>query len=164
MKLAILGDIHSNLINLEKALEKVKSIDIGHIIVVGDLQNLETIDIIVSTNKKISIVFGNADFDQDALLEGAKKYKNVEIFGDKGELKIEDKRIFFAHFPDVVRRAIENGSYDIAFSGHRHSPWEEKIGKTLYIRPGEVAGIYNPPTFCVFDTETMKAELVFINK
>jgi len=95
LKIAVLGDIHSNIVNLKKALFKARKRGISHIIIVGDLQSPEVIDIIGITNIKTSIIFGNADFDQDAFLFNAKKYKNIKIFGDRGDLEIEGDKSFF---------------------------------------------------------------------
>lgn len=162
MKIAILGDIHSNLINLEKALEQVKSRHIRHIIVVGDLQSLETTDIIGTTFIKTSIIFGNADYDRDAFSDKAKKYKNIKIFRDVGELKFDNVKIAFCHYPQTAKKLAKEKDFNVIFCGHWHSPWEERVNGTLIIRPGEVAGHYYKPTFCIFDTETMKAELVLI--
>lgn len=165
MKIAVLGDIHSNLVNLKIALEKVKSRDIGHIIVLGDLQNVEVIDIIGITNYKSSIIFGNADFDRNAFIKRAQKYKNIETFeGSKGELEIEGAKIAFCHYPQTAKKLAKEEDLDVVFSGHWHSPWEEKINGTLSIRPGEIAGQYYKSTFCIFDTEKMKAELVLVNR
>jgi len=162
MLIAVFGDIHSNLENLKRALAIIQGKGVAHIIVVGDLQSLETIDIIGATSIKTSIVFGNADYDRDAFISRAKKYENIEIFGDFGEIELKSKKIGFCHFAGDARNMAKTGKYDVVFSGHRHSPIEEHIKGTLYIRPGEIAGQYYKPTFCIFDTETMKAELVLI--
>lgn len=162
-KIAIIGDIHSNLANLKRALEIIKKNQLSHIIVVGDLQNLETIDIMGTTNVKFSIVFGNADYERDAFLDRAKKYENIKIFGDFGEIELDSKKIGFCHYAGDARKMAKTGKYDVVFSGHRHSPTEEKIGDTIYIRPGEIAGQYFKPTFCIFDLEKMKPELILIN-
>lgn len=164
MNLAIIGDIHSNISNLKNALDKVKERGIDHIIVVGDLQNPDVCDIIGSTNIKVSIVFGNADFDREEFIKKTKPYNNIEILGDLGELQIDNIKIGFHHYHREAIEMAKSGEYDVVFSGHRHSPHAEYFGKTLYLRPGEIAGQFNPPTFAIFDTKTKKAELVFINR
>lgn len=162
MKIAIIGDIHSNIVNLKKSLEIVKKRGINQIICTGDLQSLETIDIIGTTFIKTSIIFGNADWDREAFLDKAKKYKNIKIFGDIGELKFDDVKIAFCHYPQTAKKLAKENDFNVIFCGHWHSPWEKKVNGTLIIRPGEVAGQFYKPTFCIFDTETMKAELVLI--
>lgn len=164
MRIAIIGDIHSNLINLQKSLSIIQEKGLAHIIVVGDLQSPEVIDIIGSTNKKISIVFGNADFDRESFIKRAKKYKNIEIFGDFGELDFNNRKIGFCHFYSEAKEIATKGIYDIVFCGHKHSPIEEKINSTILIRPGEIAGQYCEPTFCIYDLDKMKAELVLLNR
>ena len=165
MKIAIIGDIHSNLENLKNALTKVKDRDIEQVIVVGDLQNPEVIDIIGSTSMKFSIVFGNADYNEQEFVERALQFSNIQVFGKEGTLELGGRRIGFDHYPQTVSKMVHEGEYDVVFSGHRHSPWEEKIGKnkTLSICPGEIAGQRYRPTFCIFDLESMKPELILIN-
>lgn len=165
MKILVLGDIHSNLVNLKNAFEKVKDRDIGHLIVLGDLQSLEVIDIIGTTNYKTSIIFGNADFDRNAFLSKAQKYKNIEAFDDnRGKIEIEGVKIAFCHYPQTAKKIAREEDVDVVFSGHWHSPHEEKINGTLSIRPGEVAGQIYEPAFCIFDTKNMKPELILINR
>lgn len=163
MRIAILGDIHSNLENLRTALSIVQGKEIAHIIVVGDLQSLESIDIIGITFIKTSIIFSNADWDRDAFLDKAKKYKNIKIFGDIGELKFDNVKIAFCHYPQTAKKLARERDFNVIFCGHWHSPWEEKINGTLIIRPGEVAGQIYKPTFCILDTENFKRELVLLN-
>lgn len=164
MKIAILGDIHSNLVNLKKALEKVKNEDISHLLVTGDLQEPEVIDIIGDTSIKASIVLGNSDYDTDSFRKRAKRFKNVEILNNGDSIMLEGKKIGLHHYHLDAIEMAKSGKYDLVFSGHRHSPQEEKFGETVYIRPGEIAGHYFEPTFCIFDLKTMKAELILINR
>lgn len=164
MQIAILGDIHSNLINLKRAFDILAKKAICHIIIVGDLQSLETIDIIGATNIKTSIVFGNADFDRNAFIKRAKKYENIKIYGDRGELEIDEVKIAFCHYPQTAKKIAREEDVEVVFAGHWHSPYEEKINGTLYIRPGEIAGHYYEPAFCIFDTKNMKPELILINR
>jgi len=163
MILAIMGDIHSNTVNLAKAIKIIESKFVDQIIVVGDLQNPDIIDIIGITNTKVSIVFGNADFDREEFMKRARNYKNIEIFGDIGELQIDDTKLAFCHFHQKAIEMAKSGKYDVVFSGHRHSPHLEYFNETLYLRPGEIAGHYNPPTFAIFDTKTQKSELIRVN-
>ncbi|MCL5093934.1 MAG: YfcE family phosphodiesterase [Patescibacteria group bacterium] len=163
MLLAVIGDIHSNILNLKKALEIIKKRGVQNLLVVGDLQSPEILDIIENSFKKTSIVLGNAEFDRELFKKIAEKYQNIEIYEGKGSLELDSKRIGFSHNDGVARKMAEEGKYDIVFSGHKHSPWEEKIKKTIYIRPGEIAGEFYKPTFCIYDLEKMEAELILIN-
>jgi len=165
MLLAIISDIHGNLANLAKALETIKKEKPDIMLVCGDLQDPEAINLIGAANIKTHIVFGNADFAiEDLLRKGAKKFSYIKIHGDLGELVLKNKKIAFCHFYSEAKKIAATRNYDIVFAGHRHSPWEEKIGNTILIRPGNIAGLYYNPTFCFYDLEKMKARLVLLNK
>jgi predicted phosphodiesterase len=52
----------------------------------------------------------------------------------------------------------------MVFYGHDHKPWEEMIGETRIVNPGNLANIFYAPTFAIFDTETGKLELKILSK
>lgn len=163
MKIAVLSDIHGNLANLKKALSLIKEEKIKTIIVCGDFQDPEAVSLIGALKLQTLIVFGNADFDEFIFEKEAKKYPNIQIFEKIGEIVLKNKKIAFCHFYQTGKKLALTEKYDLIFCGHRHSPWEEKIGKTILIRPGNIAGLYYNPTFCIYDLEKMKAELVLLN-
>lgn len=146
MKIAIVADTHNNWLNFKKAIEWIRKENIKLILHCGDIQGQEIID----DAKKlfggdIKFVKGNADFGLDV--------------PDKMELEFNGKKIGMVHFPDPAKKMAQSGKFDMVFYGHTHRPWDEKVGQTHMINPGELAGQFYKPTFAVYDTITGKLEL-----
>ena len=147
MKIAVVSDTHNNWVNFKKAIDWIKKGDIQQILHCGDICSQETIDQAKKYFSEGTIHFakGNADFELE--------------LPEKIELKIENKRIAFCHFPDIAKKAAQSGNYDVVFYGHTHRPWDEKINECHMINPGELAGQSYKPTFAVYDTSTGLLEL-----
>ena len=146
MRIAILSDTHNNWTNFKKAIEWISKEKIQLILHCGDISSRETInDAEKLFDGEIKFVKGNADWDLD--------------LPEKTELEFNNKKIAFAHFPDVAKKLAQSGNFNLVFYGHTHRPWDEKIGETHMINPGEMAGQFYKPTFVVYDTASGKLEL-----
>ncbi len=151
MKIAIVSDTHNNWANFKKAIEWIKKENIQVILHCGDISSQEMID---DARKlfggQIKFVKGNADFNLD--------------LPEKMELEIDNKKIAFAHFPDTAKKLAQSVKFDMVFYGHTHRPWDEKVGKTHMINPGELAGQFYKPSFAVYETATGSLELKILEK
>ncbi|MCX6719697.1 MAG: metallophosphoesterase [Candidatus Staskawiczbacteria bacterium] len=146
MKIAIVSDTHNNWANLKKAIEWIKKEKISLILHCGDISSQETIDDAVKLfGGDIKFVKGNADWQ-------------IEL-PESLELKFNNKKIAFVHFPNEAKKMAQSGKFDLVFYGHTHRPWDEKINKCHMINPGELAGQFYKPTFAVYDTVTGSLEL-----
>jgi len=166
MKIAIISDIHNNLVNFKKVLDYCGLNDVKKIICCGDLASLEMLDFLNDNfGGEIFYVFGNMDNDflRKHPFEN-ETYKKTKIFRNFGEAKIGESRIAFTHFPEVARKLGATGKYDFVFYGHTHKPWEENVRDCKMLNPGNVAGEIYPATFAVWETENNKVELVKINQ
>lgn len=165
MKLAILSDSHDNLPNIYKALDYIKIANIDTIIHCGDVcapAVLEEFGKNFSGN--IYISRGNVDGDYGGFERVLKKFPNIKIFKETGNITIEKIKIGFVHNPDIAHVLARGGKFDVIFYGHNHTPWEKKVGKTLLVNPGTLAGLFAKATFAVFDTKEKKADLVLVEK
>ncbi len=165
MKIAIISDTHDNIPNLEKTLSWLKSQDISLIIHCGDLcaPSFLTKVLAVSFDGEIHLIYGNVG-DKELLKEKVKEFKNVKYYGDLGEIVLDNKKIAFVHYPEKAKELAKTQKYDLIFYGHDHKPWEEKIGKTRLVNPGNLAGMFYKATFAVYDTKTDKLELKILEK
>jgi len=151
MKIAIIADTHNNWANCKKAIEWIKKENIHLILHCGDVCNQEMIDESKNLfNDEIKFVKGNGDFNLD--------------LPDKMELELEGKRIAFTHFPDLAKKLSQSGKFDLVFYGHTHRPWDEKVGETHMINPGELAGQFSKATFATYDFETGELELKILER
>ena len=151
MKIAVVSDTHNNWANFRKAIEWIKKEKIQLILHCGDISSQETIDDAVKLfGGEIKFVKGNADWDLD--------------LPEKSEVEFNSKKIGFVHFPNEAKKMAQSGKFDLVFYGHTHRPWDEKVGETHMINPGELAGQFYKPTFAVYDTATRKLELKILEK
>ncbi len=152
MKFAIISDSHDNFANVAKALNWIKKQNIDLVLHCGDICRQETMDDMAKIFQgEIKFVRGNGDYD-------------LEDMPLAMELLIDNKKIFLNHYPEVAKRMAKKGVFDLAFYGHTHKPWEEKIGKCRVINPGELAGQRFKATFAVYNTTDDSLELKILEK
>ncbi|MCX7779271.1 MAG: metallophosphoesterase [Patescibacteria group bacterium] len=165
MKIAIISDTHDNVPNLEKTLAWLKSQGVSLIVHCGDLCAPAMLNKVLIPNfsGQIHLVYGNVS-DRESLKENVKEFKNVNLHGDFGKLKIDGKKIAFVHQQEEAEKIAKTQKYDLVFYGHSHKPWEKKIGQTRLVNPGNLAGMFYKATFAVYDTETDKLELKILER
>lgn len=164
MKVAIISDIHNNVVNLKKVLDYCALQKIKTIICCGDLASLETLDFLNDNfSGNILYTFGNADYDNTKNLEDQKKYKKTYLYKDFGEAIIEEKAVAFTHYPEKAESLARTEKYNFVFYGHTHKPWEAMSGKCKLLNPGTTAGEIYPPTFALWNTDDDKFELIRIH-
>ena len=162
MRIAILSDTHDHIENLERVISKIKEEGCEAIIFCGDFSSPLTARKLKQTNLPIYAVFGNTDGAIQEIVEMEDdKFKVFKIFG---EFELDNKKIAICHYPQIAEGLAATGKYDIVFHGHTHSARKEKIGDTIIVNPGEVAGLINKPTFAIFDTETNNVEIINIGE
>ena len=160
MKIAVLADIHGNMAYLERAQKLIEAKGLKVVIVCGDVQDEESLEELDNWGKKIYLVLGNADYYiREKIEAGMLRTKNIEISLNFGNLTLDGTKIAYCHYPNLARKLAESGQFDVVFYGHNHRPWEEKVGKTILLNPGEIQARDGKPTFAIFDTKTLNAEL-----
>jgi len=163
MKIAILADIHGNEPYLEKAKQIIKTEKAKRVIVCGDIESDETFRELDTWKEKIYLALGNADYSiREKLDLGVLYPEKMEIVLDFGVINVDDIKIAYCHNNVLAQRLAGEGKYDFVFYGHTHTPWEQQIGKTMLINPGEVSARYGKPTMALFDTKTRKTKLILI--
>lgn len=192
MKIAIISDIHDNLVNLEKCLAWCKKETVKKIICCGDVTNSETLGILsAGFNGEIFLVRGNMEiYGEDEI----KLFKNYVYGGRTAIFEIGGKKVGVCHEPFLIKEVFASsavavrrrtkasspfqtclpvgregppaggrGGLDIIFYGHTHKPWiEEKNGMQI-ANPGTLGGVFTPSTFAVWETESGKLELKLLN-
>lgn len=159
MRLAVISDIHDNLVNLKKGLDWFKTNGIEKIICAGDITNLETINFLAGNFLgEIFIVKGNVDNYENSDL---KSFSNLNYLGEIGFINIAGLNIGLCHEPEKIKK-LKNLSEDIPdfiFYGHTHKPWLEKSGETIIANPGTLGGVFYPATFAILETGNKNLEL-----
>ncbi|HUV80899.1 MAG TPA: YfcE family phosphodiesterase [Patescibacteria group bacterium] len=161
MKIVVISDSHDNLANIAKAVDILKKEKIKTVLHCGDICSPATLSEIMKTfSGRIQIVFGNVDGDRFSLAKiESKNPGRLKIHGESADIKISGKKIAFCHSPEFARGLAARQKYDFVFYGHNHKPWEEKIGRTRLVNPGNLAGLFYRATLAVCDLKTGKLEL-----
>jgi len=159
MKIAIISDSHDNIPNIEKFLAWAKINQIEMLIHCGDIAAPAMVSKLLVPNffGPIHLVHGNVS-DRAALAEVCRSLTQVKLHGDQGELMIDSERsgkikIAFCHFPETARALAASGQYALVFYGHSHKPWLETLANHCQlINPGTLGGLFQKPTFAVYDS------------
>jgi putative phosphoesterase len=163
MRLAIISDIHDNLVNLEKCLDWCRKERIETMICCGDLTNSDTLDFLAKNFKgKIHILMGNCDtYDEDLILG----YSNMKYHDRKGSrLFIGKYKIGFCHEPYHIKHLFHIDKFDLIFYGHTHKPWESTENGVRLINPGTLGGLFQKATFATWESEENKLELKILEE
>lgn len=162
MMIAIISDIHDNLINLEKCLNVCQEEKVEKIICCGDVGNFETLKYISSNfTGEIFLVAGNAETYNEKDLA---QFPNINYQGLIGYVKIDNYNLGFCHKSIDIPKVKENNNakLNFIFYGHSHKPWLERKNGTALINPGNIANIYYQATFALLDLNTKNLELKII--
>jgi len=168
MEIAIISDIHDHVENLNKAIEKIKAKKIEQVIVCGDLCSPFIIKILGEARINFHLVFGNNDGDRYQIQKIAQNFPNIiihgEYIGDEDNiLQFDGLNFGVTHYPFYAKTMVKTGWYDAVFFGHSHKYHKQKYGKSLFMNPGEIAGIFEDPGFVIYDTEYQSSERVFLS-
>ena len=166
MQLAIISDTHDNLPNFKKAMAWIKKQGIDTVIHCGDACAPATLrEVLKDFSGTIYFVFGNVDGDLYRITKlSYEEMSNLRVFGEMGELEIDNKKIAFCHFPEFAKGLAHTQKYDLVFYGHSHKPWEEQAGKCRLVNPGNLSGWPYKATFAVYDTKTDRLDLKILEK
>jgi uncharacterized protein len=153
MLIGVFSDVHDNLSALGRALEMFRSEGATRLIFCGDFCSPPAAKAMALFDGTVDCVFGNNDGDRFAIAQLSFKTPNLILHGEHAELVIDAQvKVAVTHYPLYGRALAYTGDYNIVFSGHTHKPMKERIKNTLWVNPGEVAGMINKPTVVLFDT------------
>ena len=157
MKIAIISDSHDHLENLRKAIEIAKQNKAEALIHCGDFCAPFIIDELAEFSGEVHCVFGNID-DRYLTTKKAEEKENLVLYGNIAKIQLDNKKIFFTHFPDIARAFALSGEFDAVFHGHTHEKNKETLNNTLLLNPGEIMGRLGNPSLAIYNTETNDAE------
>lgn len=163
MKIAIISDIHDNLANLDIFFEIIENESIEKIICCGDVTNSETLKILSNKFKKeIILIFGNMEI---YLENEISNYSNIKYLGRFGVIQLNSFKVGICHEPSFIRDLLNKyPDLNFVFYGHTHKPWLSIKNKATLINPGTLGGVFQKPSFAIWDDETGKIKLKLLHK
>ena len=165
MEFAIISDIHDRLDRLNQCLTILKDRGIDTLIFCGDFCSPFVIKTLGESGLTVHAVFGNNDGDRFAISNQVKNYSNIHLYGEyigdiHNILVLDNIKIGVTHYPFYAQTMVKTGWYDAVFFGHTHEKHKQKYSKALLLNPGEIAGVFNTPSFAVYDTHYQTSEFV----
>lgn len=166
MIFGVLSDIHDNLKNLEIALEMMRERGVEAIVCCGDMCAPFAAKKLAACGLPVHAVLGNNDGDRFLIMERTKEFESFKIYGEyigdvDNTLILDQIRIGVTHYPFYAKPMAKTGWYDCVFYGHDHKANKQKFGNCLLLNPGEIAGIFGPPSFAIYNTELKTSDIVF---
>ena len=164
MQIAICSDSHDNLVNIEKFLNYCKQNKVAEIIHCGDVTEKSTKDFFEKNfSGTINFVEGNAEITVQEKQKRTNRFQKIQRTPIPFlELTIDKIKIAVCHTREKAKRLAEKNLYNIVFYGHNHKPWQEKIGLTYLINPGNLAGMFYRASFATYNTTTKKLNLILL--
>jgi len=151
MKIAIISDLHDNLVNLEKFLGWVGKNEIDSIICCGDITNAETLAALAGGFAgKIFLARGNMEVYPEDEVE---KFGKINFLGRFGRIELGGFKIGICHEPFSVGKILGDGDCDLIFCGHTHKPLIEEKFDVKIVNPGTLGGVFGRATFAVWEPE-----------
>jgi len=164
MKVAIISDIHDNILNLDKVLKYVRDHNIERMICCGDFGSEETMAYLSKNfSGLIRAVLGNADEGHLDFEKVEGKYNNVKLSKHVNNFSIDNKQVLVVHEPRHYEKYLANDDLKYIFYGHTHKPWQEVKSGKMVLNPGNVSNYGYSPTFAIWETDSDKFELVQLN-
>jgi len=161
MQIAVISDSHDHIPNLRHALAQIEQRGISAIFHCGDLISPFVTRELGKFKGQVHTVFGNNDADRFlAQKVAAKEAPNVTHHGEFGFVEIEGHKIGFTHYKEYAWGFAGSGQCDVAFFGHTHVHFADRINGKLVLNPGELLGLMGKPSFCVYDLKTGEFERI----
>ena len=153
MQIAVCSDIHDNIWALERALAQMQ--DAEALLFCGDLCAPFTLaQLAAGLTAPIHVVWGSNDGDKLLLSRQAGRSAHVQLHGELAQVELDGVRIGVNHYPEIARRLVTSGAYDLVCYGHDHTPLIEPVGAAMLLNPGEVMGRFGEAGWVLYDAET----------
>lgn len=163
MVYAVISDTHDNHPNLHQALKIIQERGITNCFHLGDYCSPGIVRVMLEPPKiHWTCIWGNNDGDKAKIILDHKNNSRLDIVeGSFREINLTDGKIFLVHFPLLGQHAAKSGDYKAVFYGHNHTQKIEVLDNgTLLANPGELGGLFKPPSFGIWDSTANTMEII----
>ena len=156
MKIGIFSDLHDRVDHLEQAIHRMRLLDCGHFIFLGDCTAPESFRRLIELTKDFPLdaVPGNNDYDVETMRWIAACSPAAHLHPEHVLITRYGMKLSLSHDPEYALREAYCGGADVALYGHTHQAVNKIYGGCLLSNPGELQGRTGRIGFGVLDTET----------
>ncbi len=155
--IAIIGDLHDNLVNFEIFLKKTVPYSLTALWSVGDLGTPESYQSICEQfSGRIWATPGNVEIGHDVFTY--QKLTMIHphlVWQDRPPVLVTDPTNHLTaalfHFPAEAREYHQTPPADILASGHTHQPFFQRWHSGWHVNPGTLGGVFLPATYVIFN-------------
>ena len=160
MLIGVTGDTHNNLKNISKICEIFNKSNLSLIIHTGDITLPKSLEAFSVLKVPLIGVFGNNDqLEKKGLISESKKF-DCKLFEEPHILKVDKRKIFILHHPDLIDEEMSNEA-DFIVHGHTHRFRSELINNSLVFNPGECAGLIKGKNkIWIIDTDNKSSKII----
>lgn len=165
MLLGVLSDSHDNVGILKKAGAFFREKGVAAVLHAGDwvapFSALALREGFGPEGRLIG-VFGNNDGERHYFAQVAERV-GLELLPEAGEVELGGRRIALYHGTAAIltEALIGCGKYDLVVTGHTHRAETKRVGKSLWVNPGELCGaLTGANTVALVDLDTLQAEII----
>ena len=157
MLIGVMADTHDNVEQIKKAIAYFRRNKVKALIHAGDYCAPFSLSFIQKLKVPFYGVLGNVDGEK----EGLKNKSGGAIKDPPYEFRIGNKKFFVIHDIKKINFGKISKQFDVVIHGHLHEAEIKKMGKALFINPGECCGVVSGlSTVAILDLKTMKARIV----
>jgi len=164
-RIGLLSDSHGRAATTQRAVRLLLDKQVDLLLHLGDVGTVDVIDALIEQideagdlDPQVHAVFGNCDWDADAMARYADSL-GVAVDHPVGRLKVDGKTLVFQHGHQeaAMDQALAEG-VDYLCHGHTHRQRDERVGETRVINPG---ALFRAAHYTVAVLDVGKDELKF---
>lgn len=139
MRIGVVSDTHDNMTNVCRIVELFDAAGVERVVHTGDITRAGTLEVLARLRAPLVGVFGNNDREREALEEAARS-RGITLADPPLSLSWAGRDIAVVHDPADLDESLLGG-HGVALHGHTHRRVHEERDGTLWLNPGECAGL-----------------------
>ena len=163
MKIGVISDTHDNVTKILQAVQFFNQQEELEVVIhAGDFVSPFAVAAMAELKCPLAAVFGNNEGEKIGV---AKRFEGLgDLYVNFGSIEAGDRKIAFAHYPELADTLAKGNQFDVVIYGHTHEIDTHQEGETLVVNPGECGGwLTGKSTIAIIDLETLEAEIHELN-
>lgn len=156
MKIGIFSDMHDRTDHLEHAMHRMRQLDCGHFMFLGDCTTPESFQRLIELTEGLPMdaVPGNNDYELDIMRRMAANAPAARLHPEHALITRYGMKFSLSHYPRYAMQEARRGGVDAALYGHTHQAVQEMYDGCLLANPGELQGRTGRIGFGILDTDS----------